>query len=95
MVEDTQRVLVRVGSGRGQSPSLPLLHVSAGLLLERFLNERDSCAALGLSQQFRQIAESPDLVDERLKVLYRTLAARWQQISGRSTSDVCGFGEAP
>lgn len=72
--------------------SLPLLHVSAGLLLEHFLIARDPCTALGLSRQFRQISESPDLFDERLRVMYRSMAARWHQIAGRGTGDVCGIG---
>lgn len=81
-----------VSQNVARTASLPLLHVSAGLLLEQFLLESDPCIALGLSRQFRQISECPELIDERLRVMYRSLAARWHQIAGGETGDVCGIG---
>jgi hypothetical protein len=64
--------------------NISLLHVSAGLLIERYLTERDPCVAVWLSRQFRLISDNPAMPDAELKVLYRTLAARWHQIATQS-----------
>jgi hypothetical protein len=63
---------------------LALLHVNAGFLLERFLADGDPCIAVGLSRQYRLMAESPQMLDDRLRVMYRTIAARWHQIGSQS-----------
>lgn len=64
---------------------LALLHVTAGFLFEKFLSDGDPCIAVGLSRQYRLIAESPQMFDDRLRVMYRTIAARWHQIGSRSS----------
>lgn len=63
---------------------ISLLHMSAGMLIERYLEERDPCVAVWLSRQFRLIAECPAMPDGELKMLYRTLAARWHQMAAQS-----------
>ncbi|GAB6048313.1 hypothetical protein JCM19379_21420 [Methyloparacoccus murrellii] len=69
------------GDPAGQPADLGQLHVNAGLLVERYLEHSDPCIAVWLSRQFRLIAESPAMPDAELKVLYRTLAARWHQMA--------------
>lgn len=76
----------------GERPShsgreLGLLHLAAGMLVERFFVEYDPCAAVGLSRQFRQISEHPALADSELRLLYRTLAARWHVLAIRTLAD--------
>jgi hypothetical protein len=61
--------------------NLAQLHVNAGLLIERYLQDSDPCIAVWLSRQFRLISENPAMSDTQLKVLYRTLAARWHQMA--------------
>ena len=58
-----------------------LLHVNAGLLVERYFQDGDPCVAIWVSRQFRLISESAAMPDGELKVLYRTLAARWHQMA--------------
>ena len=64
----------------GGSP-LGVLHMSAALLVDRYLAEPDPCVAVCLSRQFRLISEDASVPDAELKVLYRTLAARWHQMA--------------
>lgn len=68
--------------------ALPQLHVNAGLLLERFFQEGDPCIAVWLSRQFRLMSESPDMFDDGLRVMYRSIAARWHQIGSRASSEL-------
>jgi hypothetical protein len=67
--------------------AISLLHVSAGLLMERYLLERDPCVAVWLSRQFRLISENPAMPDAELRVLYRTLAARWHLLATQVLSE--------
>lgn len=76
--------------GERPNPSgreLGLLHFAAGMLVERFFVEYDPCAAVGLSRQFRQISEHPALADSELRLLYRTLAARWHVLAIRTLAN--------
>lgn len=63
---------------------LGVLHMSAALLVDRYLNEPDPCVAVCLSRQFRLISEDSSVPDAELRVLYRTLAARWHQMAIQS-----------
>lgn len=67
----------------GASP-LGVLHMSAAMLVDRYLVEPDPCVAVCLSRQFRLISEDASVPDAELKVLYRTLAARWHQMAVQS-----------
>jgi hypothetical protein len=63
---------------------LGVLHMSAALLVDRYLEEPDPCVAVCLSRQFRLISEDSSVPDAELRVLYRTLAARWHQMAIQS-----------
>jgi len=63
------------------------LHVNAGFLIDRYLSDGDPCSAVWLSRQFRLISESPAMTDAELRVLYRTLAARWHQMAVQMLCD--------
>ena len=88
---------------RPHAADLGQLHVNAGLLIDRYLNEGDPCTAVWLSRQFRLISENPAMTDAELRVLYRTLAARWHQMAVQMLCDTRPkspwldeyFGEAP
>lgn len=67
----------------GASP-LGVLHMSAAMLVDRYLLDPDPCVAVCLSRQFRLISEDASVPDAELKVLYRTLAARWHQMAVQS-----------
>ena len=67
--------------------NLAQLHVNAGLLIERYLVDSDPCVAVWLSRQFRLISENPAMPDADLRVLYRTLAARWHQMATQMLCD--------
>lgn len=88
---------------RPHAADLGQLHVNAGLLIDRYLNEGDPCTAVWLSRQFRLISENPAMTDAELRALYRTLAARWHQMAVQMLCDTRPkglwldefFGEAP
>lgn len=63
---------------------LGVLHMSAAMLVDRYLLDPDPCVAVCLSRQFRLISEDTSVPDAELKVLYRTLAARWHQMAVQS-----------
>lgn len=67
-----------------QNQPLALLHVNAGLLIERFFSEGDPCIAVWLSRQFQLMSESPQMFDDRLRIMYQTIAVRWHQIGSHS-----------
>ena len=67
----------------GSSP-LGVLHMSAAMLVDRYLLDPDPCVAVCLSRQYRLISEDASVPDAELKVLYRTLAARWHQMAIQS-----------
>ena len=77
-------VLEATDSETREGTDIGLLHVNAGLLVERYLKDRDPCVAIWVSRQFRLISDNPAMPDAELKVLYRTLAARWHQIATQS-----------
>ncbi len=68
-------------SGTREDTDIGLLHVNAGLLVERYVKDCDPCVAIWVSRQFRLIAENAALSDTELRVLYRSLAARWHQMA--------------
>ena len=80
---------VRISSASGQpmAADLAQLHFNAGLLIERYLTDSDPCVAVWLSRQFRLISENPAMPDPDLRVLYRTLAARWHQMAAQMLCD--------
>lgn len=79
---DRNAILVPDGSNLG------ILHLGAALLVDRYLEEPDPCVAVCLSRQFRLISEDADVPDAQLRVLYRTLAARWHQMAIKSVFSV-------
>ena len=83
MIANTSSTAQERGPDLPEQPAggnLAQLHVNAGLLIERYLQDSDPCVAVWLSRQFRLISENPAMPDADLRVLYRTLAARWHQM---------------
>lgn len=74
----------RKDDGPFQNQPLALLHVNAGMLIERYFAEGDPCIAVWLSRQFRLMSESPQMFDDRLRVMYQTIGIRWHEIGSHS-----------